>query len=64
MYTQFSAAVAEERRRQLVAEATNERLAREARAAKPRVKRQRRHFGTAWLKPVFDPSAVRPVYPF
>jgi hypothetical protein len=62
MYTQLSALVADERRRQLVAEASNERLARQARAtAKPRVRRQRR-FGAAWLKPVFDANAVRPAY--
>ncbi|HLY32976.1 MAG TPA: hypothetical protein VKQ07_00460 [Jatrophihabitantaceae bacterium] len=60
MYSQFSAMVAEERRRQLVAEASNARMAKQLRDARPRVRRQRRRLGTAWLKPLFDVSATRP----
>jgi len=63
MYTNLSAMVAEERRRQLVAEASAARLAKQLRDAKPRVRRQRRRLGTAWLKPLFDVSATRRVNP-
>jgi hypothetical protein len=59
MYASLSAGAAEEHRRQLLAEASHARLAREAHAARPRVRTQRR-FGRWMLQPLFDISAVLP----
>jgi hypothetical protein len=58
MYASLSAAAAEEHRRHLLAEASHARLAREARAARPRVRRQRR-FAHWTLQPLFDLSDLR-----